>query len=159
MLTIGKVAARTKVTPDTLRYYERERLLSPSGKTGAGYRLYDAEAVRSIRFIRHAQECGFALAEIRELLRLRRASGAHCDDVRRRAQKKRLELVAKIRTMQAMWRTRAGGTRRTGPRLPLPPHDQSGRGETGDRHVKQLLLVLRRDMADADERCGADSQE
>lgn len=50
MLTIGKVAARTKVTPDTLRYYERERLLSPSGKTGAGYRLYGAEAVRSIRF-------------------------------------------------------------------------------------------------------------
>lgn len=108
MLTIGKVAARTKVTPDTLRYYERERLLSPSGKTGAGYRLYDAEAVRSIRFIRHAQECGFALAEIGELLRLRRASGAHCDDVRRRAQEKRLELGAKIRAMQVMCRTLDG---------------------------------------------------
>lgn len=108
MLTIGKVARRTKVTPDTLRYYERERLLSPSGKTGAGYRLYDAEAVRSIRFIRHAQNCGFALAEIRELLRLRRASGAHCEDVRRRAQEKRLQLVAKIRAMQVMCRTLDG---------------------------------------------------
>lgn len=108
MLTIGKVAARTKVTPDTLRYYERERLLSPSGKTGAGYRLYDAEAVRSIRFIRHAQECGFALAEIRELLRLRGASGAHCDDVRQRAQEKRLQLAAKIRSMQVMCRTLDG---------------------------------------------------
>lgn len=108
MLTIGKVAARTKVTPDTLRYYERERLLSPSGKTGAGYRLYDTDAVRSIRFIRHAQECGFALAEIRELLRLRRASGAHCDDVRGRAQEKRLQLAAKIRAMQAMCRTLDG---------------------------------------------------
>lgn len=105
MHTIGKVAARTKVTPDTLRYYEREGLLSPSGKTEAGYRLYSAEEVRSIHFIRHAQECGFALAEIRELLRLRRVSGTHCADVRRRAQEKRRQLAAKIRAMQVMRRT------------------------------------------------------
>ncbi len=108
MLTIGKVAARARVTPDTLRYYERERLLSPSGKTAGGYRLYDGEAVRSIQFIRHAQKCGFTLAEIRELLRLRHASVVPCDDVRRRAQEKRLQLAGKIRTMQAMCRTLDG---------------------------------------------------
>jgi len=108
MFTIGKVAARAKVTPDTLRYYERECLLSPSGKTRAGYRLYDDDAVRSIGFIRHAQECGFTLAEIRELLLLRRSSAAHCDDVRRRAQEKKSHLAARIRAMQAMRRTLDG---------------------------------------------------
>jgi MerR family Zn(II)-responsive transcriptional regulator of zntA len=104
MLTIGKVAARTKVTPDTLRYYEREGLLSPSGKTPGGYRLYDTEAVRAVHFIRRAQACGFLLAEIRELLPLRHASGVHCDVVRRRAQEKKLDLIARIRAMQAMCR-------------------------------------------------------
>ena len=144
MLTIGKVAARTKVTPDTLRYYERERLLSPSSKTGAGYRLYDAEAVRSIRFIRHAQECGFALAEIRELLRLRRASGAHCDDVRRRAQEKRLELVAKIRAMQAMCRTldgliaECGDGEQTVDHCPiLTGFEHGGEGQDPSRHTSR----------------------
>jgi MerR family Zn(II)-responsive transcriptional regulator of zntA len=108
MLTIGKLAAGAKVTPDTLRYYEREKLLSPSGKTAGGYRLYDAEAVRTVRFIRHAQECGFTLAEIRELLRLRHAPVVPCADVRRRAQEKKLQLAAKIRVMQAMCRTLDG---------------------------------------------------
>lgn len=108
MLTIGKVAARARVTPDTLRYYERERLLSPSSKTAGGYRLYDGAAVRSVQFIRHAQACGFTLTEIRELLRLRRSPVAPCDDVRRRAQEKKLQLVDKIRSMQAMCRTLDG---------------------------------------------------
>jgi DNA-binding transcriptional MerR regulator len=105
MLTIGKVAARAKVTPDMLRYYEREKLLSPSAKTAAGYRLYDGEAVRSIQFIRHAQECGFTLGEIRELLRLRGAADVPCGDIRRRAQEKRFQLADRIRTIQAMCRT------------------------------------------------------
>jgi DNA-binding transcriptional MerR regulator len=105
MLTIGKVAAHAKVTPDTLRYYEREKLLLPSAKTAAGYRLYNGEAVRSIQFIRHAQECGFTLGEIRELLRLRGSVNVSCSDIRLRAQEKRFQLADRIRTMQAMCRT------------------------------------------------------
>lgn len=102
MLTIGKLAKAGDISPDALRYYEREGLLIPACKTEGGYRLYGEEAVRRVRFIRHAQACGFTLVEIRELLHLRQSEDACCDDVRSRAVEKKLQLAAKIRTMQAM---------------------------------------------------------
>ena len=71
MLTIGKLAALAEVRTDTLRYYERERLLTPAAKSGSCYRLYDRDSVRRIRFIKQAQHCGFTLAEISQLLALR----------------------------------------------------------------------------------------
>ena len=100
--TIGKLAALTQVSADTLRYYERERLLQPPGKSSSGYRLYDEEATHRVQFIRHAQECGFTLAEIRELLTLRGRNSACCDDVRRVAVERKLQLESKIRSMKAM---------------------------------------------------------
>ncbi len=100
--TIGKLAALTQLSADTLRYYERERLLQPSGKSAGGYRLYDEEAARRVMFIRHAQECGFTLAEIRELLTLRGRGSACCEDVRHVAVERKLQLESKIRSMRAM---------------------------------------------------------
>lgn len=100
--TIGKLAALTQVSADTLRYYERERLLQPPGKSSSGYRLYDEEATHRVQFIRHAQECGFTLGEIRELLTLRGRDSACCDDVRRVAVERKLQLEAKIRSIKAM---------------------------------------------------------
>ena len=95
--TIGKLAALTQVSADTLRYYEREHLLQPRGKSSSGYRLYDEEAARRVQFIRHAQECGFTLAEIRELLTLRGRDSACCDDVRRVALPRRGKIPALAR--------------------------------------------------------------
>jgi MerR family Zn(II)-responsive transcriptional regulator of zntA len=100
--TIGKLAALTQVSCDTLRYYEREHLLQPSGKSVSGYRLFDEDAARRVQFIRHAQECGFTLAEIRELLTLRGRNSACCDDVRRVAVERRLQLESKIQSMKTM---------------------------------------------------------
>ena len=100
--TIGKLAALTQVSADALRYYEREHLLLPRGKSASGYRLYDEEAARRVGFIRHAQECGFTLAEIRELLALRGRNSACCDDVRRVAVERKLQLESKIRSMKTM---------------------------------------------------------
>lgn len=102
MLTIGKLAQAAGISTDALRYYEREGLLAPAAKTGSGYRLYGEDAVRRVRFIQHAQACGFTLAEIRELLHLRQSDSACCNDVRQRAIDKKLQLAAKIRAMQAM---------------------------------------------------------
>ncbi|BAP89037.1 MerR family transcriptional regulator [Burkholderiales bacterium GJ-E10] len=102
MLTIGKLAKARDISPDALRYYEREGLLAPSTKTDSGYRLYSEDAVRRVRFIQQAQACGFTLAEIRELLHLRQSDQACCDDVRSLAIEKKLHLAAKIRAMQAM---------------------------------------------------------
>lgn len=102
MLTIGKLAAAVGVSADALRYYEREGLLAPTSKTEAGYRLYGPDATRRVRFIQHAQHCGFTLTEIQDLLNLRQLDSACCGDVRQRAVAKKLRLAAKIRAMQAM---------------------------------------------------------
>ena len=100
--TIGKLALATDVTSDAIRYYEKEGLLTPSSKTGAGYRLYNEDAVRRLRFIKQAQHCGFGLAEIRELLTLKNSDAACCKDVRSVAIDKKLQLAHKIKALQLM---------------------------------------------------------
>jgi MerR family Zn(II)-responsive transcriptional regulator of zntA len=105
MLTIGKVAEWAQVSADSIRFYEREGLIRPARKTGSGYRLYTQEAIRRIAFIRQAQQCGFSLAEIRELLELlelRSDERSCCDDVYRLAVEKKLQLERKIRALDAM---------------------------------------------------------
>jgi DNA-binding transcriptional MerR regulator len=101
-LTIGQLASLVEVSTDTLRYYEREKLLAPAAKSPSGYRLYDNDSIRRIRFIRQAQQCGFTLAEIGALLRLRNQSSARCSDVRKAAVEKQRQLDGKIRAMKAM---------------------------------------------------------
>ncbi len=102
MLTIGKVAARANVSADTLRYYEEGGLLAPAGKSPAGYRLYGDDAVRRVQFIKHAQQCGFVLAEIREMLSFKARADACCHDIRALAVEKKLELERRIKVMKAM---------------------------------------------------------
>lgn len=102
MLKIGKLAALAEVSIDTLRYYEREKLMEPADRSESGYRLYDKDSARRIHFIKQAQHCGFTLAEIRELLVLRSRDAACCGDVRKRAIEKKLQLEHKIRAMKSM---------------------------------------------------------
>lgn len=102
MFTIGNLAAQAGISTDALRYYEREGLIVPSGKTDSGYRLYDKDSIRRVQFIRHAQHCGFTLAEIVELLVLQRRDAACCGDVRTIALEKKLQLESKIRTLKLM---------------------------------------------------------
>lgn len=104
LLTIGKVARSVAVSADTVRFYEKEGLLAPARKSAAGYRLYGDDTVRRLRFIRHAQDCGFSLAEVRELLTLRAAGNACCTDVRSVALNKKLVIESRIRALQAMSR-------------------------------------------------------
>ena len=102
MLTIGKLAALAGTTSNTLRYYERESLIPPASKGDNGYRLYPQDAARRVNFIRQAQQCGFTLSEIRELLTLPQQASACCSDVRKLAIEKKLALEAKIKVMKAM---------------------------------------------------------
>lgn len=102
MHTIGKLALAAEVTSDTIRYYEKEELLTPTTKTSAGYRLYNEDALRRLRFIKQAQQCGFSLAEIRELLTLKNRDAACCKDVRSVAIEKKLQLEHKIKALQVM---------------------------------------------------------
>src|SRR5262249_53404881 len=71
-------------------------------KSPVGYRLYDKDSARRLRFIKQAQHCGLTLAEIRDLLVLRARDAACCGDVRKRAVEKKRQLERKIRSMRAM---------------------------------------------------------
>lgn len=70
MMTIGHAADAAGIAATTLRYYERQGILEPDGRTGKGYRLYAAESLQRLAFIRSARSVGFTLDDIRELLRL-----------------------------------------------------------------------------------------
>ena len=101
-LRIGDVAERGGVNLQTIRYYEREGLLPEPPRLASGYRLFPEAAVRRVRFIKRAQELGFSLAEIRELLSLRENADAGAQDMRERARAKVADIEEKIRTLRAM---------------------------------------------------------
>jgi MerR family mercuric resistance operon transcriptional regulator len=65
---IGEVAQRAGVSVDTIRYYEKRKLLPPSPRSEGGFRLFAVETIERVRFIKQAQEMGFSLDEIRTLL-------------------------------------------------------------------------------------------
>jgi len=83
-LTVGELARRAHVNRETVRYYERRRLLPRASRTISGYRIFTDDALRRLRFIRHAKALGFSLNEIRDLLTLRVNSIGACDRVRER---------------------------------------------------------------------------
>jgi MerR family mercuric resistance operon transcriptional regulator len=101
-LKIGEVAERSGVNLQTIRYYEREKLLPEPPRLASGYRVYPDQTVRRIRFIKRAQEIGFTLAEIRELLAIRISADRDSSDVRTIAQAKITDIDEKIQTLQRM---------------------------------------------------------
>jgi len=98
-LTISKVADEAGVNVQTLRYYERRGILEEPARTTGGYRQYDPEAVTRIRFIKRAQDLGFTLDEVHELLQLRIEHGAACGTVEAKARKTLSRVDEKIRQL------------------------------------------------------------
>jgi len=103
-LTIGQLAKEAHVNRETVRYYERRRLLQRPSRSLAGYRVFSDDALRRLRFIRHAKMLGFSLEEIKELLALRVHSIDTCDRVRRRTLVKIHDIDRKIGALQEMRR-------------------------------------------------------
>jgi len=101
-LRVGEVARRAGVRLQTIHYYERRGLLSKPPRTASNYRAYPEEAVLRVLFVKRAQELGFTLREIEELLSLRAASGTRCADVRARAEAKVRDIDARLHLLQAM---------------------------------------------------------
>lgn len=101
-LTIGQLAKEVGVNIQTVRYYERLKLLTPAARKPSGYRLYGDEAHRRLRFIKNAQALGFTLHEIEELLDLRVSSKGGCGDVQRRAEAKLRQVEVKVRDLQSL---------------------------------------------------------
>ncbi len=101
-MTIGRLAREAGVHVETVRYYERRRLLERPPEPSSGYRIYSRKAIRRIRFIKRAQELGFSLREIAELLSLRAEPRRRCADVQARAEAKIGEIEEKIHTLGSM---------------------------------------------------------
>ena len=100
--TIGQLAKQAKVNIETIRYYERRGLLPEPQRRASGYREYSTDDVIRLRFIKRAQELGFTLKEIAELLGLRVESRATCRKVKNQAEIKIAVIDERIRVLKAI---------------------------------------------------------
>ncbi|MGF1691496.1 Zn(2+)-responsive transcriptional regulator [Photobacterium kagoshimensis] len=97
MYLIGQLAKRSGVSSDTLRFYEKNGLLQPAGRSDSGYRLYSEENLSRVKFIMRSKAVGLSLDEIRELLDIRLEASQHsCAEVKAITQAKLDEVDTKI---------------------------------------------------------------
>jgi DNA-binding transcriptional MerR regulator len=99
----GDLARLAGVSTDTLRYYERRRLLPVPPRSASGYRLFPPEALARVRLIQGALSAGFSIAELALILAERDRGGAPCNRVRRLAAEKLRAVEARLRHLQS-WR-------------------------------------------------------
>jgi MerR family transcriptional regulator, copper efflux regulator len=104
-MTIGRVANAAGVSIDTIRFYERQRLLAAPRRTFSGYRNYSEDVLDQLRFIGDAKRLGFTLKEIRELLSLGVKSTAECGPVTRKAEAKLAVMNEEISRLLGLRRT------------------------------------------------------
>lgn len=96
-MRISQIARSAGVGVETVRFYERKKLIEqPRKPVSGGFRSYPSEVASQIRFIRRAQNLGFSLKEVKELMSLRIDPRADCSEVRQRAEVKRQEVLEKI---------------------------------------------------------------
>lgn len=99
---IGEAARRAGVNKETIRYYERRELIPEPDRRRSGYRIFTQRHVDQIKFIKRAQDLGFTLSEIKELLALRLDGNISCEQVRAKAQEKFKDVNRKIRDLNRM---------------------------------------------------------
>lgn len=99
---ITQAAREAGVNVQTLRYYERRGLLPKPARRDSGYREYAPDAVRIVRFIKRAQELGFSLDEIQQLVKLRGVRRVERHRVRAIAEHKIADIDQKIEQLKSM---------------------------------------------------------
>jgi MerR family transcriptional regulator, copper efflux regulator len=102
MLNIGEASSATGLSAKMIRHYEAIGLIGAPRRTSAGYRLYDDDAVRTLRFIRHARDLGFGLERIGQLVSLWRDPARASADVKRIALEHVAELDRQIDLLRRM---------------------------------------------------------
>lgn len=97
MFQIGELAKRCGVSADTLRFYEKNQLIKPAGRSESGYRLYNENNQKQVTFILKAKDLGLSLEEIRELLEIKLEATEHsCAEVKAITSAKLVVIDAKI---------------------------------------------------------------
>jgi DNA-binding transcriptional MerR regulator len=104
LLQIGDVAAQTGLSVDAIRFCERERLLLHAARSNGGFRLFSKSDVEDLAFIRNAQELGFSLQEIRELITLKRTAHPDCKQVEKYLEQKTAVVREKIAALRKLER-------------------------------------------------------
>lgn len=102
---IGQVAQQTGLSIDTIRFYEKQGLLKRSPRTEGGFRLFGSSDIETLKFVRKAQELGFSLSEIRELLILRAEHVPACSHVKELLGQKLTAVEQKISELQSLERS------------------------------------------------------
>ena len=102
---IGQVAQATGLSIDTIRFYEKQGLLRRSARTEGGFRLFGSPEVETLKFVRKAQELGFSLSQIRELLILRADHLPACSHVKELLDQKLTAVGQKIEELRNLERT------------------------------------------------------
>ncbi len=102
-MRIGELSKSTGFQVETLRFYEKQGLIKPVGRTESGYREYDQESLKQLHFIQQAKSVGFSLSEISELLTLRVERDLHsCSEVKTIAEQKLKQIESKITELNKM---------------------------------------------------------
>jgi MerR family Zn(II)-responsive transcriptional regulator of zntA len=106
MYRIGELAKLANVTPDTIRYYEKQQMIDHEVRTEGGFRLYTDSDLQRLRFIRYARQLGFTLESIRELLSIRVDPAHHtCQESKSIVQARLDEVEERIQELQTMQRS------------------------------------------------------
>jgi DNA-binding transcriptional MerR regulator len=107
---IGKAAKLAGVSVDTIRFYQKLGLTKGASRSAGGYRLFDGEQVRDLKFVRHAQALGFTLTEVKELLALRQKHHA-CSEVQSMLKRKLGDVRDKVKNLARLEVELAGALR------------------------------------------------
>ena len=99
MLKIGEVSKRSGVGVEALRFYEKSGLLDRPSRTYSGYRVYGAEVLERLAFIKQAQALGFSLEEVRRIVEDARGGESPCDEVREIVRRRLSELDERLREL------------------------------------------------------------
>lgn len=99
-LKIGEVSRLSGIGIEALRFYEKQGLLGRPARTESGYRLYDAEVLERLEFIKRAQVLGFSLAEIARIISHKHAGQSPCAEVRDIVRARLQEIDERIRQMR-----------------------------------------------------------
>jgi len=121
-MRIGELAKGAGVTPDTIRFYEREGLLAPAPRTPSGYRDYDPDVLDDLLFIKKAQLLGLRLRDVREVLEISSGGRPPCEHVRATVSARLAEVEERLRELRTLRTT----LRETLERLDRAPPPQAG---------------------------------
>lgn len=106
MYRIGQLAKLADVTPDTIRFYEKQRMMDHEIRTEGGFRLYSETDLQRLKFIRYGRQLGFTLEAIRELLSIRVDPEHHtCQESKTIVQKRLTEVEAMLTELLHMQRS------------------------------------------------------